>query len=92
MNILRMCAIFLPFLLDGCVVAWGGAYHIDAQTPEAITIHYDTNFIDGRVVDKLALSHCSAYGKVARLQDHQESVWRLSVKTFACQLPQASQP
>lgn len=80
-NTLVLCSLFL----GGCVVAWGGSYQIESQTPDAITIQYDTNFIDEPEIQKMAIEHCQKAGKVARLQSHDRNIMNISTEAFTCQ-------
>ena len=89
---IRAGMLMVPLLLGGCVVAWGDAYHIAAQTPDAITVQYDTNFIDEPEVAKLARAHCNKSGRIAIAQTHEKSMWGLSTERFLCQNPPATHP
>lgn len=72
-------------LMSGCVAVWGGPYKIEEQSPQAMTVHYDTTFIDPADIDNLARDHCRQYAKEAVLQSDSKSRWGLSTATFACQ-------
>ena len=74
-------------LLGSCVAVWGKAYQVESQTPEAIVIHYDTNFIDNAEIEKLASDHCHANGKTALLQEHDKNMLNLSTDNFLCKNP-----
>lgn len=82
---LRTTVVLAPLLLGGCVVAWGSSYHVDAQTPDGMTIQYDTTFIDEPEVQKMAIEYCQRAGKVARLQSRSRNMMNISTETFACQ-------
>lgn len=71
-------------LLSGCVAVWGGAYKVETQSPDLMTIHYDTTFIDPEEVVDLARTHCEEYGKDAVLQTKDKSPWGLTTATFSC--------
>ena len=84
-SLLRLEIIAVLILLNGCVAVWGDAYQIESQTPDAIVINYDTNFIDDADIEKLASDHCQTYHKSALLRTHDKDMWNLSTDSFICQ-------
>lgn len=89
-SFLRLEIVAIPLLLSGCVAVWGGSYQIESQTPEAIIVQYDTNFIDESDVQKLASEHCQTVHKTALLQAHDTNMWNISTEKFLCQKPSSS--
>jgi len=76
--------ILITMALTGCVVAWGGAYKIDSQTPDTVTIKYDGTFIASNEIQKVAQATCDEYGKDAVKQEETMGMWRLRTVSFLC--------
>ena len=76
--------LFGAMLLTGCVAVWGAPYKVEAQSADAMTVHYDTHFIDRSDIQTIARDHCNRYGKDAAIQSDNTSAWGLSTATFAC--------
>jgi hypothetical protein len=86
-SLLRLAIIAFPMLLGSCVAVWGSSYQVESQTPEAMVVQYDTNFIDDAKIEKLANDHCQTYGKTALLQAHDKDMLNISTDNFLCQNP-----
>ncbi len=76
--------VSVTIALTGCVVAWGGTYSIETQTPDSVTIKYDGNFMTPEKIQKVAQATCEGYGKNAVKQEESTSVWRLTTVSFLC--------
>jgi len=77
-------AVALAALLSGCVVVWGRAYEVEAETSEWITIKYDSNFTSLGEVEQVAQESCNAHRRRAVVRDQSMSLWHLTTVTFDC--------
>ena len=51
--------------LSGCAVVWGGAWHVQSESPEIVVIRYDAGLMDAWRVQTHANDICGKYQKVA---------------------------
>ena len=70
--------------LSGCVVVWGRAYEVEAETSESITIEYDTNFTSLADVQQVAQASCGTHDKRAVFRDQSMNIWHLTTANFDC--------
>jgi hypothetical protein len=75
--------------LSGCVVVWGGAYHIEAHTRSSITIKWDPIGTDFAEVTKVAKAYCAQGGLDALKGSAVTTPYGLQTVTFDCK-PAAS--
>jgi hypothetical protein len=75
-------AMFLA--LSGCVVVWGRAYEVEAETSEWITIKYDTTFTSLADVQQVAQARCDTHRKRAVFRDQSLNIWHLTTANFDC--------
>ena len=87
--ILRLAIVTLSMFLGGCVAVWGSSYQVESQTPDAMVVHYDTNFIGDAEIEKLASDHCQTHGKTSLLQSHDVDMMNISTDNFLCKAPVA---
>jgi len=76
--------VALTIALSGCVLVWGGAYEVEAETSDWITIKYDSNFTSLADMQQLADASCAVHDKRATMRDQSTSVWHLTTVTFDC--------
>ena len=79
-----MVAAGLAALLSGCVVVWGRAYEVEAETSEWITIKYDTTFASLAEIQQVAQASCDIHGKRAVFRDQSMNIWHLTTANFDC--------
>jgi PBP1b-binding outer membrane lipoprotein LpoB len=80
----------LALVLSGCVVVWGRAYEIEAETSEWITIKYDSNFTSLPDIQQVAQASCDAHDKHAVFRDQSTSILHLTTVDFDCVTKQQS--
>lgn len=74
----------VSLLLSGCVIVWGGAYEIDEETSDGVTIKYDSNFTSLKQMQQVAQTSCSTHNRRAVLKDQSMSIWHLTTVDFEC--------
>lgn len=75
-------AMFLA--LSGCVLVWGRAYEVEAETSEWITIKYDTTFTSLPDVQQVAQASCATHDKRAVFRNQSVNIWHLTTANFDC--------
>jgi hypothetical protein len=77
-------ALGLILMLTGCVIVWGRAYEIEAETSEWITIKYDSNFTSLADIQGLAQASCDTHDKRAVFRDQSTNILHLTTVDFDC--------
>jgi len=74
----------LALFLSGCVVVWGRAYEVEAESSEWITIKYDSNFTTLDDIQHVAQASCDSHNKRAVMRDQSMSILHLTTVDFDC--------
>jgi hypothetical protein len=77
-------ALGLTLTLSGCVIVWGRAYEIEAETSEWITIKYDSNFTSFADIQQVAQTSCDTHDKRAVFRDQSTNIVHLTTVDFDC--------
>jgi hypothetical protein len=74
----------LALMLSGCVIVWGRAYEIEAETSQWITIKYDSNFTSLADIQQVAQTSCGTHDKRAVFRDQSTNIVHLTTVDFDC--------
>lgn len=69
--------------LAGCVIVWGGGYHVESENSQSITMKYDSHFTSLDVVQTVAEAACRQFGKRAVSHD-STTVLGITSVVFDC--------
>jgi hypothetical protein len=79
-----MVAAAMAVCLPGCVLIWGGGYHVEVANPHSVSVQYDSHFASLADVQHAAQTRCLRYDKDAAARNTATSGWGITTIVFDC--------